>query len=285
MNMFDHLRVKGWIAITFYAGIGFLLNWMNGFDLTYFLLLCSCFVLNGFIYVYNDYNDAPYDKLDPLKAARNPFSGDDARKIRMAKIVMYLTPALTVLFALFVPFRCSVWIYVTLFLGYIYSSPHFRCKEKPFWDWFIHIFWLVLNFVPGYLYFFSADLRFYVLAVFCGVGSLISQINNELNDFVIDSQSNHRTTVILMGKRNTFYVRWFLECVFALLLIWLAVHYHYYAAFTVITVSFLCFVWVERIQVLGRIDATREFVKIRIGHVVTLWFAVWLMEAGVKKLI
>ncbi len=285
MNLYHQLRIKGWIAITVFGVIGFLVNWLQGFDFTFVLLLASLFFLNGYIYIYNDYHDAPFDKLDPQKSKRNPFCGDDPERIRIGKIVMYGTPVLSVLLALFLPFRCAIWVFIVLGLGYIYSAPKFRCKERPFWDWFIHIFWLVLNFVPGYLYFFEADARFYIIAAICGTNSLISQINNELNDFVVDSLSKHRTTVIILGKRNTFYVRWALEFLLAFLIAWLAFQYEYYAVLAVLVPTFLYFLWIERIQVLDKIETLREFVKIRIGYVLTIWLAVWLMEAGLKKLI
>jgi 4-hydroxybenzoate polyprenyltransferase len=247
--------------------------------------MVSLFVLNGFWYIYNDYIDAPYDRLDPGKKVRNVFCEGARQKILLAKIIIYATPVLSVLLALFVPFRCSVWVFILLLLGYLYSAPSFRGKERPFWDWLIHILWLALNFVPGYLYFRNADLLFYVLFCICGLNSLISQINNEFNDFTVDTLSHHRTTAIIIGKRNTFYLRMALEFVLVFLLGWMAIHYGFYATFALLIATFLVFLWFERITVLDSIDDLKDFVRFRYGHVLTLWMAVWLIEAGVKRLI
>ena len=284
-NLFQQLRIQGWVAVTLYGFFGLFLNRLGGPDLTFFLLLVSLFLANGFAYVYNDYHDAPFDKLDPLKAKRNPFCGDDPRKLLIGRIVLVGTPLLSSLLALFVPFKCAVWVFAVLFLMYIYSSPHFRGKERPFWDWFIHIFWIVLNFVPGHLYFFGPDLLFYFLAAIVGLNSLIAQINNELNDFSVDAMSKHRTTALVLGKRNTFYVQWGLEILLFGLSAYLAFVSRYPAVFAVLVLSYLYYTWVERITALDRIEGLREFVRFRSGHLVTLWLAVWLMEAGLRELV
>jgi 4-hydroxybenzoate polyprenyltransferase len=283
-NLFQQLRIKGWIAITIYALIGLLLNGLKGIDLTYCLLICSMFVLNGFWYIYNDYIDAPYDRLDPMKQRRNVFCEGEREKILLGKIIIFATPILSVLLALFAPFKCSIWVFILLVLGYLYSAPSFRAKERPFWDWLRHILWVALNFVPGYLYFFKADLLFYALFFLASLNSLIAQINNEFNDFTVDTLSKHRTTAIIIGKRNTFYLRLALEFLFVFLLGWMAVHYHYYGTLFCLIATFLIFLWYERITVLDKIDLLKDFIKFRYGHIMTIWVAIWLIELGLKKL-
>jgi len=284
-SLFQQLRIKGWVAVTLYSLIGLLVNGLRGIDLTFSVLVCSLFVLNGYWYIYNDYIDAPYDRLDPVKKIRNVFCEGNRQKILLGKIIIYATPVMSVLLAFFVPLKCSVWVFVLLILGYLYSAPSFRGKERPFWDWLIHILWVALNFVPGYLYFFEADGLFFVLFTLCSLNSLIAQINNEFNDFVVDSLSQHRTTAIVIGKKNTFYLRLALEFLFVFLLGAVAVHYAFYGTLILLLATFFLFLWFERITVFDRIDTLKEFVRFRYGHVLTLWVAVWLIEAGVRRLL
>ena len=139
-------------------------------------------------------------------------------------------------------------------------------------------------FVPGYLYFFKPDPLFYILFAAVGINSLISQINNEFNDFAVDTLSNHRTTAIIIGKTNTFYLRWVLDFIVFAILVGLALRYHYYIVLAFLVSTYAWFTWVERIQALNKIGELRDFIKIRTGHLTTFWTALWLLEAGLKKL-
>ena len=283
MTLFKHLRVRVWIFVTLPVFVGFFLNSLKGLDLNYFALVLSMFLFNGFIFTYNDLEDAPYDKEDAYKKIRNVFCGDDRRKKVIGKVIIFTTPLLSVLLGLYVSVGWALFALGLLALGFLYSSPVFRAKERPVWDLVFHIVWISIMVVPGYLYFFRPDKLFFVIWGILATNSCIAQINNELRDFSVDSLAGHRTTVIVLGKKRTFFLRWALELLLVSLILWMAVAYELHVLLLAVIPSFLYFVWVERIQALDNTERIGDHRRMRIAYFLFLWMCVGIAEAALKR--
>jgi 4-hydroxybenzoate polyprenyltransferase len=243
--------------------------------------------------VYNDYEDAPYDKEDDQKRNRNVFCGEDEGKKRIGKIIIIATPVLSVLLGLFVSPEWAIFAFALVVLGFLYSSPLFRAKERPFWDWAFHVVWLAMIVVPGYLYFFQPDELLFAMWTILAVNSLIAQINNEMADFQVDSLVGHRTTTIILGRKRTFYIRSALEFLLVGLVFWLTIQYKFYVVSIVMIPTFLCFLWVERIAAWNKLDSIRDHVQFekgvrrrtRLTYFTFLWGFVAISEAVFKRLL
>jgi len=283
MTLFKHLRVRVWIFVTLPVFVGFFLNSLKGLDLNYFALVLSMFLFNGFIFTYNDLEDAPYDKEDAYKKIRNVFCGDDRRKKLIGKVIIFTTPLLSVLLGLYVSVGWALFALGLVALGFLYSSPVFRAKERPVWDLVFHIVWISIMVVPGYLYFFRPDKLFFVIWGILATNSCIAQINNELRDFSVDSLAGHRTTVIVLGNKRTFFLRWALELLLVSLILWLAVAYELHLLLLAVIPSFLYFVWVERIQALDNTERIGDHRRMRIAYFLFLWMCVGIAEAALKR--
>jgi len=284
MTLFRQLRVKEWFFVTLPALFGLLVNSLHGLDLGWCALILSMFLFNGFIFIYNDYEDAPYDKEDEYKRKRNVFCGEDRRKKTVGTIIIFAAPVLSILLGLSVSIWWALFALGLVVLAYLYSSPVFRAKERPLWDVVFHVVWISMMIVPGYLYLRRPDALFFVMWLIFATNSAIAQINNELRDLAVDSLAGHRTTVILLGRRRTFFLRWGLEVLLVCLIAWVALRYRYYVFITVVILSYLCFMWVERIGALDKLETIGDHLKIRIAYVLFLWLCVGTTEALLKKL-
>ena len=283
MTLFKHLRVRVWIFVTLPVFVGCFVNSLKGLDLNYLALVLSMFLFNGFIFTYNDLEDAPYDKEDAYKKIRNVFCGDDRRKKVIGKVIIFTTPLLSVLLGLYVSVGWALFALGLLALGFLYSSPVFRAKERPVWDLVFHILWISMMVVPGYLYFFTPDRLFFLIWGILATNSSIAQINNELRDFSVDSLAGHRTTVIVLGKKRTFFLRWALELLLVSLILWMAVTYELHVLLLAVIPSFLYFVWVERIQALDNTERIGDHRRMRIAYFLFLWMCVGIAEAALKR--
>ena len=78
---------------------------------------------NAFFYVYNDYEDAPYDKEDDFKRKRNVFCGEDPQKKRIGMVTIIASPVFSVLLGLFVSVEWAIFAFGLVVLGFLYSSP------------------------------------------------------------------------------------------------------------------------------------------------------------------
>jgi len=286
MALLNQLRVRGWIAVTLPFFFGFLLNGLTGLDLKFLALLTAMFLYNGYGYIYNDLADAPTDKGDPVKRERNVFCSDSAGKRAVGKMIIFIHPVLCILLALYVSPGWALFAVFLVVVGFLYSSPLFGAKARPVWDWVFHGAWMPLMFIPGYLYFFEPDTLFFAILGLLAINALIAQINNQLDDYELDRVTRYRNTVLLLGKRKSFFVRLGLELALVTLFLWIAVTYGYPVTLAVILPSFSYFFWVERIQVLRsrNIENVGDHVQTRLWYFMSVWISVGFVEQGIKML-
>ena len=286
MLLVKQLRVRGWVAVTLPFLFGYVLNGLTGFDLNYLVLLTAMFLYNAYGYTYNDLADSATDKDDPLKKDRNLFCGEEAWRRAVGRAIILVNPVLCILLAFYVSTGYGLFAVFLVIVGFLYSSPLFAAKARPIWDWVFHGMWLPLMFIPGYLYFFEPDRLFFVLLALLTLNSIIGQINNQLTDFELDSVTRHKNTVLLLGKRRSFFVRMGLELALVALFLWITVLYRYPATMAVILPTFAYFFWIERIRVLrsGDLQAVGDYVHVRLFYIMSAWVAVLLVEQGIRML-
>ncbi|UCE13365.1 MAG: UbiA family prenyltransferase [Candidatus Heimdallarchaeota archaeon] len=182
-----------------------------------FIVLSMVF-FNIYIWISNDYYDAPYDAEDSYKKTRNVFCGRrESSDYKIGLIVMWFSLIAGLICGGIAGFEYFLFAMAGMLLAYLYSSPTFRAKSRVGFDWIFHVVWFQITFLPLYLYIFGFDviwgieskhIQFYSVFLYISLLSLLAQINHQIPDYSIDLQTNQRTTVVALGVKNTITLRY-----------------------------------------------------------------------------
>lgn len=187
--------------------IGWASNRFRGASVDFILLMISMTCFNIFILTVNDYYDAPFDKIVEEKRSRNPFCGENQTERRVGLSLMYSSVVLSLLLSAAVSIYFFFLSCVANLVAFLYSSPLSRAKGRFFWDWLTGVIWKVAVLLSGYIYFFEPGIDLYPWLAIAAVFGVLSQIENQLRDIEVDEQTNHRTTVTVIGEAATRTVR------------------------------------------------------------------------------
>ncbi len=221
ITLFFKLRL--YIGILFavpYLFFGFfvelaLLNWelnvmIDSLLRLIFALIISLFLL-PFIWMTNDYFDAPHDSLDTKKRNRNVFCSNKLKnKPFSGFLILSLPVGISLFFSLLLGFEIFFLSILVILLGFFYSAPPIRFKEVPVADLFTHGIY-----VGGYFFLLGGAvitplsslltqqpplfLVFLLLAIIDMSGI---QYNSQLIDIEIDGKNKQQTTSLTVGKRH-----------------------------------------------------------------------------------
>ncbi|MHA1543153.1 MAG: UbiA family prenyltransferase, partial [Candidatus Hodarchaeales archaeon] len=191
-----------------------LLNWeldliVNSFPRLLFASIISLFLL-PFIWMTNDYFDAPHDSLDPKKKKRNIFCSNKLHNNRFSGYLLLFLPfGISIVFSFLLGLEIFFISILTILIGFFYSAPPIRFKEVPVADTVTHgiyvggYFFLLGGLVITPLSSLLSQPLFlgFLLLSFLDMSAI--QFNSQLIDFEVDSKSNQRTTSLLVGKQNS----------------------------------------------------------------------------------
>ena len=220
-NVFFRLRGPNIIGTAFFALTALILNIHQGnnFDLIkVILIILSMVFFNIYIWVSNDYYDAPYDIEHDKKSKRNVFcENPDNRDYKIGLAVMWFSLIAGLVSGFLANFTSFLFAVGGMLLAYLYTSPVFRAKGRPILDWVFHVIWFQITFLPLYLYIYGFDviwgvetkhIQFYAIFIYISLISLLGQINHQIPDYSIDIQTNQRTTVVVVGIETTLKLRY-----------------------------------------------------------------------------
>lgn len=190
-----------------------------------FIVLSMVF-FNVYIWISNDYYDAPYDAEDSYKKTRNVFCGSrESNDYKIGLVVMWFSLIAGLICGGIAGFAYFLFAAAGMLLAYFYSSPSFRAKSRVGFDWAFHVIWFQITFLPLYLYIFGFDviwgfegkhIQFYSVFLYISLLSLLAQINHQIPDYSIDFQTNQRTTVVVLGVKNTIKLRYIFYFIIAI---------------------------------------------------------------------
>jgi 4-hydroxybenzoate polyprenyltransferase len=170
-----------------------------------------------YVWMINDYYDAPFDQVDEDKRNRNYFcSSLIMEKPTLAKLMLITPVVISFAFTLFLGIESMIILVLILLSGHFYSAPPLRLKERFFLDLLSHgLYASSLFFVLGGLVFTPLSrlfqqplfLIFFSLSFIDGVWL---QYNAQLLDYKIDQEGSQNTTSILLGKRNSLFLLQFI---------------------------------------------------------------------------
>lgn len=216
---------------TFRLGIGLLFSFpfmiygllielaLLGWDLSDLSLLRLIFAtlisLLFLIYVWgiNDFYDAPFDSLDPIKSTRNYFCSDHFENNPLKGYLVLIIPVGSSLICSFLlGFDIFLIFFIFLIIGHFYSAPPLRFKEKPFLDFITHGFY-----VGGFFFFLGGRIMsttsvlltqplFLLLFSLSIIDGAWIQFNSQLIDFEIDKVGDQSTTSLFIGKKKSLWI-------------------------------------------------------------------------------
>lgn len=154
-------------------------------------------------FALNDYFDAPFDKVDPVKAARNVFvQGNMSRE----KGILGLAVISVFVFVAFAQYgvRGYLTLIVSLFVMWGYSAPPLRFKSRPGLDLLIHA--VFVETFPYLICLFLLDAEWerldYVMLLILFLSSLAAQLEQQIRDFSVDARTG-RTFATVAGLKRT----------------------------------------------------------------------------------
>ncbi|MHA1994218.1 MAG: UbiA family prenyltransferase [Candidatus Hodarchaeales archaeon] len=198
-GLFTELAIQHW-DLTLLAD-----NWMR---IIAAIIISIC--LLPYIWMINDYYDAPFDKLDVKKGERNYFCSSNIQdKPYLAKI-MLLTPVIISLsFSIIISIETLFLVSFTLLLGHFYSAPPLRFKERPFFDLITHglyasgLFFLLGGLIVAPFAFLVQQPLFLVFLMLSIIDGIWLQFNSQLIDLKIDIQGEQQTTSVALGVQKS----------------------------------------------------------------------------------
>ncbi|MFX1285526.1 MAG: UbiA family prenyltransferase [Promethearchaeota archaeon] len=225
-NVLYRLRFPNIVGSSLFALTGLVLNLRNSLDFDMFnaiLIILSMIFFNIFIWISNDYYDAPYDAADEYKKSRNVFCGyPDSGDYKIGVILIWISVIGGLISGLLAGLIYFMFAIAGMLLAYLYNSPVFRAKSRVGFDWIFHVVWFQISFLPLYLFIFgfnviwSFDIQFYSVFLFISITSLLAQINHQIPDYFLDLKTNQRTTVVVLGIDTTIKLRYIFYFLIAL---------------------------------------------------------------------
>lgn len=227
--------------------VGFFWNNLHGFSLEYVTLIVSIFCANVFMFVVNDYYDAPHDQKDPVKQERNVFCSPSTKQT--GKIVLYTSVGLSLVLSGTVSLSIFLIVVFLDLLALAYSSPQIKLRNRMYWDWIFVFLWKGLIIAPGYIYFFGTDITA-MNSFMCGtliiimLSSWINQLDNQIRDFEVDKLNNTGHSSQRLGHKTSLSLKLILSIFFfgfSLVFCYL-MHLHIAMALIAINLSLYCLV-------------------------------------------
>ena len=182
------------------------------------LIFLSMVFFNIYIWISNDYYDAPFDAADAYKKTRNVFCSDpETREYKIGNFFIWFSLIAGLICGLFAGILYFLFTVAGMLLAFLYNSPVFRAKSRIAFDWVFHVVWFQITFLPLYLYIFGLNviwgfekehIQFYGIFLYISVFSLLAQINHQIPDYNIDLQTKQRTTVVALGVEKTIKLRY-----------------------------------------------------------------------------
>jgi len=154
-------------------------------------------------FALNDYFDAPFDKVDPVKAARNVFVHGGVSRTKGLLGLAVMSVFLFVAFAQF-GLRGYLTLIVSLFIMWGYSAPPLRFKSRPGLDLLIHA--VFVETFPYFICLFLIGATWkrldYVMLLILFLSSLAAQLEQQIRDFAVDARTG-RTFATVAGLKRT----------------------------------------------------------------------------------
>lgn len=187
-------------------------------------------------FAFNDAEDAPDDML--ARSTKNIIALGKASK-GTGYLVASVAGAIGLLLSIIAGVTVFLIILAMLVTTFLYSWRPFRMKAMPFWDAFTHAI------VGGLIFLSSAwssqegilwGNHVLPICLIFSLGTVLALLNHELYEYEDDLAASTRTTVVVLGKKKSY---WIIGCI-SFLLVSLIINE--YLSGTIPIISILSFV-------------------------------------------
>ena len=161
-----------------------------------------------YIWMSNDYYDAPFDQLDGKKRQLNYFCNTNIQEKPKLALTILLTPiVISFFFSIINGFESIVVWGIILILGHFYNAPPIRFKERCFFDFFTHglyasgLFFLLGGLVLSPFSQLLLQPLFLLLFLLSMIDGAWLQFASQIKDYDIDKKGKQNTTSVIIGKQ------------------------------------------------------------------------------------
>lgn len=202
----EFIRIKdviGWSTISF---LGFILGVSSldlfNYILPLFVFVVASFCIFSFTFAINNYYDADSDRENPRRMHINAIASGRISKhtgISLNLSFVVISLVISILFKFEVFLFCAF----LLFLGWAYSAPPLRTKNRPILDVIWHFIGFFSYIIWGSLIAGSVNRINLLFAISLGVWSCVGQVGNHINDYSFDKESGTKTFAVWAGLEKS----------------------------------------------------------------------------------
>lgn len=248
------LRIKDWRAYFFMALFGFLLA--KGFlfpvrEIAIFTSIILLFLAFGFS--INDSFDIEEDKHK--EGGTNPLV---SKELSFKKGFIFAVVSGLLGLILSLAFGPKVFLFsLTGILAVLsYSAPPLRLKSRPLLDLISHGYFagVFIFILPLLIFNHGLISRYYSIALSIFYISVILELRNHLEDFEIDKAAGLKTTVCVLGRKNSERLLRYLAIFVPLVIfpVYSLISWHYLIFFLLFSITFLPFFLLGKSPELGK---------------------------------
>lgn len=243
---FKILRIKNWAGRLVIAFFGFVISKGYAASLPDIVLFGAIlFLFLGFGFSINDCFDTEEDKYDKNK---NKLIVGKEISFRNSLFFSISLALLGVTLSAFLGIKVFLFCLILFSIIFFYSAPPLRFKSKPFLDLISHglFFGALIFFLPLFVFKIQLSLFHYLLAFSFFYFSIILELRNHLDDYGADKKAGLKTTVCLLGCKNSEKILKYLVIFYPLSIfpVYLLFFNQYLILFFILTIIFLvCFLF------------------------------------------
>jgi len=189
------------------ALLGFILGISNLSFNKYFVpflgFTISIFCTISFTFSINNYYDIDSDKNNPRRRNVNALALGDVSKMHIIiiNLIFLFIPIITCIFLKDI--ILIIFCLLLLFMGWAYSAPPLRLKNRPAIDLIWHFFGFFFYVLWGSLFTGQINYTIWLVAISAGIFSCIFQIYNHILDYDYDRESGTTTFTVWAGLKTT----------------------------------------------------------------------------------
>lgn len=159
---------------------------------------------NLFVYGVNDLFDSDTDMYNRKKSAQE----HRLRQKEVRWLQIWIGTSLILALGLMVWLQSSWWerslTTTFLVLAAAYSTPPFRFKARPIWDFVSNAFYIIPGIIGYYQMSQTLPAWYLIFGLICWTGAM--HLFSAIPDMVADSQAKLKTTAVVVGRNNALMI-------------------------------------------------------------------------------
>jgi len=174
-------------------------------SLSMIFVVFTVFLASMFNFGLNNAFDIDTDSKNRIKQNKNPFVSKETKKYQLY-LALFLVFFIDIMVSFFLFGKTTFYLILAILFGAFYSVPPFRFKKRFVFDMIFHglaaIFFMLFSFFVT-----SINSNYLIPSIIiCFLISTLFNFENQINDYDADKNANLKTTVVMIGKKISFFV-------------------------------------------------------------------------------